>query len=142
MNTKVFAKMQKVIELVEAQGRPHGKDRFGRACECEQCETWDAAREIFTDMRTEAREITKMHVSSLLSDIGGLLNPDYRALNRYSEPNSRLLHACMCAYAKHVLDSPEIGWDQLGDILHSAILNELGDKGFAYWMEQVEHKKK
>jgi len=61
----------------------------------------------------------------LLTGIQALIKPDYHKLNEHNGRNDRLLHACLCAYAKHSLDCDDIGWGQLGDILHSALRNEF-----------------
>lgn len=73
--------------------------------------------------------------SPLLAGIEALSNPDYHALNRRGE---RLLHAVLCAYAKHHMGDPEIGWEQLSDILHDAICNEIGDDAFCEWVKRIE----
>lgn len=73
----------------------------------------------------------------LLSGVEALTKPNYHQLNRESRRNDRLLHAVLCAYAKHHLDCEEIGWNQLGDILHSAICNEIGDDAFCEWGDKI-----
>lgn len=73
----------------------------------------------------------------LLSGIDALTKPDYHRLNLHAGPNDRLLHAVLCAYAKHSLNSPDIGWDELGDILMHAITNEIGDEHYIRWAEQI-----
>ena len=45
-----------------------------------------------------------------------------------------LLEAAKLAYRKHHLGDDSIGWDELEDILHDALCNELGDDGFLMWM--------
>ena len=72
----------------------------------------------------------------LLSGIKNLTEPDYHKLNKYSGRNDRLLHAVLCAYVKHhlSLDNQYIRWNQLRDILLSAILNEIGDDKFNCWI--------
>lgn len=75
----------------------------------------------------------------LLTGIEALTKPDYKALNQHAGRNDRLMHAVLCAYAKHHLDSDEIGWGQLGDMLHAAICNELGDDEYVKWMETLTH---
>ena len=72
--------------------------------------------------------------SNLLSGIDALANPDYHELNRRGE---RLLHAVLCAYAKHHLDSPNIGWEQLSDILLDAICETIGDDEFCAWSKRI-----
>lgn len=71
----------------------------------------------------------------LLGSIKDIVEPDYHALNRHCERNDRLLHAVLCAYAKHHLDREEIGWNDLGDILMNAICNEIGDEAFCAWID-------
>ncbi len=69
--------------------------------------------------------------------IKALTEPDYHALNVEAGRNDRLLHAVLCAYAKHHLDCEDIGWNRLGDILHSAICNEIGDDNYIQWAERI-----
>lgn len=73
----------------------------------------------------------------LLSGVDHLARPDYHKLNEHAGRNDRLLHAVLCAYAKHHLDTSHIGWSELGDILHSAICNEIGDDAFCVWVERI-----
>ena len=40
------------------------------------------------------------------------------------------------AYRKHWLNDPDIGWHELGEILHGALCNSLGDKGFVEWLNE------
>jgi len=40
------------------------------------------------------------------------------------------------AYRKHWLNDPDIGWHELGEILHDALCNSLGDKGFVEWLNE------
>lgn len=75
--------------------------------------------------------------NELLGGLRALTNPDYHKLNVHAGRNDRLLHAVLCAYAKHVLSTDEIGWEELGDILHSAICNEIGDMNFTAWAESI-----
>lgn len=77
-------------------------------------------------------------VAGLLSDLKAITAPDYHWLNRNTKRNDRLLHAVLCAYAKHQLDCEEIGWDALGDILMNVICNEIGDDAFIAWGEMVQ----
>lgn len=74
----------------------------------------------------------------LLSGINALTKPDYHKLNRATERNDRLLHAVLCAYAKHHMGSEDIGWNQLGDILHSAICEAIGDDAYCAWSARMK----
>lgn len=69
-----------------------------------------------------------------LTGVEALTQPDYHKLNVHAGRNDRLLHAVLCAYAKHHLDCQDIGWTQLGEILHSAICNEIGDDAYQRWL--------
>jgi hypothetical protein len=69
----------------------------------------------------------------LLQGIIGLRNPPYHLPGMNTE--ARLLHACLCAYRKHVSGNENLGWDELGDILHNAICEAIGDDGFVEWNE-------
>lgn len=75
--------------------------------------------------------------SDLLAGVEALTKPDYRKLNVHAGRNDRLLHAVLCAYAKHQLDCEDIGWSKLGEILHSAICNEIGDDAYIEWGERM-----
>ncbi len=82
---------------------------------------------------------TETHNPALLSGIDSLTKPDYHSLNVHAGRNDRLLHSVLCAYAKHHLECSDIGWSQLGDILHSAICNEIGDDAFIQWGQRMEN---
>jgi hypothetical protein len=73
--------------------------------------------------------------SELLTSVAALTNADYRKLNENTGRNDRLLHAVLCAYAKHHLDCDDIGWVELGDILHAAICETIGDEAYCRWVE-------
>ena len=75
--------------------------------------------------------------SVLLAGVESLTKPDFHKLNVHAGRNDRLLHAVLCAYAKHHLELPDIGWNQLGDILHDAICNEIGDKEYLAWCSRL-----
>jgi hypothetical protein len=77
----------------------------------------------------------------LLTGVEALVKPDYHALNVSAGRNDRLLHAVLCAYAKHECDCEDIGWDQLGDILHNAICNEIGNEAYCKWVAMLEDTK-
>jgi predicted RNA-binding Zn-ribbon protein involved in translation (DUF1610 family) len=74
----------------------------------------------------------------LLSGVNALTSPDWHRLNAKTHRNDRLLHAVLCAYAKHHLDCEDIGWDQLGEILCDVICNEIGDVEFQRWLERMK----
>lgn len=74
----------------------------------------------------------------LLAGVESLTNPNFHNLNVHAGRNDRLLHAVLCAYAKHHLDCDDIGWNQLGDILHSAICNEIGDDEYCAWADLIK----
>lgn len=90
-----------------------------------------------TDSRPGMPELNQPEIKQLLSGVEGLTKPDYHKLNVHAGRNDRLLHAVLCAYAKHHLDCDDIGWNQLGDILHNALVNELGDDEFIAWGERI-----
>ena len=75
---------------------------------------------------------------NLLAGVEPLTNPNYHELNKHAGRNDRLLHAVLCAYAKHHLGCDDIGWDQLGDMLQSVICNEIGDDAFCRWLETMQ----
>ncbi len=70
----------------------------------------------------------------LLKDLSALTQPSYNKLN---ENKHRLLHAVLCAYAKHHLNKDEIGWQQLSSILCNAICEEIGDNEYCKWMDTM-----
>ena len=76
--------------------------------------------------------------SDLLSGVESLTKPDCHKLNVHDGRNDRLLHAVLCAYAKHHLDCEDIGWNKLSDILHCAISNEIGDDEYIAWCERIK----
>jgi hypothetical protein len=52
-----------------------------------------------------------------------------------------LLEAVQLSYRKHHLDDPSIGWDELSDVLMSALCDEMGDQKFQEWLDnQVRPK--
>jgi len=72
--------------------------------------------------------------NALLDGVTKLSHPDFHLLNKRGQ---RLLHACLCAYAKHSCDVEEIGWDELGDILCNAICEEIGDENYRKWLRNI-----
>lgn len=66
-----------------------------------------------------------------LENENSLLRPPYSGMNT----EERLLHACLCAYKKHVKMDDFIGWSELGDILHNVICESIGDRKFVEWNE-------
>jgi hypothetical protein len=49
-----------------------------------------------------------------------------------------LLNAVQLAYRKHHLGDESIGWEELGEVLHDALCEAMGDDGYIDWLEQVE----
>ena len=74
----------------------------------------------------------------LAGGVQAIVKPNYHTLNVHAGRDDRLLHAVLCAYAKHHLDCPDIGWAQLGDILHDAICNEIGDEAYIKWGKLIK----
>ena len=74
----------------------------------------------------------------MLTGVEALTKPDYHKLNVHAGRNDRLFHAVLCAYAKHELNAEDIGWEQLGEILHCAICNEIGDDSFLVWAARIK----
>lgn len=87
------------------------------------------------DSRTASDEAVVC--KELLAGVESLTKPDFDKLNVHAGRNDRLLHAVLCAYAKHHLDCVDIGWNQLGEILHDAICNEIGDKEYLAWCSKL-----
>ncbi len=88
-------------------------------------------------LTTKPETPAELSSSVLLAGVESLTKPDFHKLNVHAGRNDRLLHAVLCAYAKHHLDCEDIGWNQLGDMLHSAICNEIGDDAFCRWLETM-----
>ena len=57
-------------------------------------------------------------------------------IRRLNEHIKVLENAVKRAYRKHWLNDPDIGWHALGEILHDALCNSLGDKGFVEWLNE------
>ena len=97
-------------------------------------------------MSTKARMATKKFIfeapqkgfNPALLDKAVLLNPNFHKLNVFCNRNDRLLHVVMMAYAKHNLECLDIGWGELGDRLHDALCNEIGDDNYIKWAEQFK----
>ena len=52
--------------------------------------------------------------------------------------NERLRSAAQFAYRKHHLDDPNIGWDELSDILYTALCESMGDNEFVKWIDAAK----
>lgn len=76
-------------------------------------------------------------IRELLSGVEALTKPDFHKLNEHAGRNDRLLHAVLCAYAKHNLECDDIGWDQLNQILHDVLCNELGTEELLRWESRL-----
>jgi len=50
---------------------------------------------------------------------------------------AQLLDAAQMAYRKHHLGDDSIGWDELSEILLSAICDAMTDKGYQDWMKSL-----
>jgi hypothetical protein len=56
--------------------------------------------------------------------------------NRSAYVSERLLYVALLTYLKHVQGNDNIiGWNELGDELHSAICEAIGDDAFVQWNE-------
>lgn len=49
---------------------------------------------------------------------------------------ANLLDACKLTYRKHVMNDPNIGWEELSDYLCDALCNEIGDAKFVVWADK------
>jgi len=65
----------------------------------------------------------------LLNGLKGLKSPPWQHMTTHD----RLLHACLCAYRKHVMMNDDCGWDELATILDDAIREAIGDPDFTAW---------
>jgi len=58
------------------------------------------------------------------------MKPDMRELER---ENKILLNAVKMAYRKHHKDDPDIGWEELSEVLYHALAEVMGDDEFVKW---------
>lgn len=56
--------------------------------------------------------------------------------SRMDYVSQRLLHAVLVAYLKHHEGNDDIGWHELGDVLHTAICEAVGDDTYCAWIEK------
>jgi len=45
------------------------------------------------------------------------------------------------AYQKHVLDDPDVGWDELGEDLRMVLCNIMGHQDFNKWLDELSSDK-
>ena len=67
---------------------------------------------------------------------------DYAVLDgrsRTSHVAQLLLRAILLAYLKHCKDTDLIGWEALGDELHNAICEAIGDEEFCKWNDTTSN---
>lgn len=50
-----------------------------------------------------------------------------------ARPADEVVEAVKLAYRKHWLGDGSIGWDELGEKLHDALCNAMGDEEFVKW---------
>lgn len=74
-----------------------------------------------------------MKTQDILKGHKALLHPHFASMTQ----EQRLLRVALMAYAKHLLDSPHIGWEELGDALMCEICNIVGDDAFVEWGERM-----
>lgn len=53
------------------------------------------------------------------------------------EDRERLLDVCKMAYRKHVLNDDSVGWNQLSDALAAVLSDQMGDKEFVRWLDEM-----
>lgn len=58
-------------------------------------------------------------------------------VNLTERTQRQIVAAIMYAYAKHVLDKEDVGWDELGDILLNALCEAIGDDGYGRWSKDM-----
>jgi hypothetical protein len=57
------------------------------------------------------------------------------------ETYGHLLEVCQQAYLKHVMGVDEIGWNELGDNLNSALVSVMGESEYNKWMDKIQLEK-
>jgi len=57
--------------------------------------------------------------------------------SRTSYVSQRLLQVVLLTYLEHVKGNNVIGWDALGDELHAAICEAIGDDEFCKWNDTM-----
>jgi hypothetical protein len=73
--------------------------------------------------------------SALLRGVDAFIEPNYHKLNKRGH---RLIHACLAAYAKIACEIDAVSTDDVIDILHSAICNEIGDDAYCEWVGKID----
>jgi hypothetical protein len=58
-------------------------------------------------------------------------------MSELSQNEAKLLDAAQMAYRKHHLNDDSIGWDELSDILLSAICDTMTDEGYQIWLKSL-----
>ena len=71
--------------------------------------------------------------TKLLTGIEALKKPPFSEMTT----EDRLLRVLLMAYAKHHLDSPDIGWVELSDAMLCEICNTIGDDAFVEWGQRI-----
>jgi chromosome segregation ATPase len=59
-------------------------------------------------------------------------------IQRLRSRHAALVEVLKKAYSKHQLDDPNISWSELGEMLHDALCNSLGDDGFIKWFDEYK----
>jgi hypothetical protein len=57
------------------------------------------------------------------------------------DDNARLLKATKMAYQKHVMNDPDIGWEELSDVLLDTLCTVLEEDGYRAWIASLKNDK-
>jgi hypothetical protein len=112
------------------------RNRKFRDLPSESVKVWDAVA--LAALPSRERKVESFHPlqdADVLNQPGSMLR-DYRVGDNRSRTlyiSQRLLHVALLTYLKHHKGEDVIGWDALGDELHAAICEAIGDDEFCKW---------
>jgi hypothetical protein len=92
-------------------------------------------------MSNEHSSFHPLRHSDLLNQLGSDL-VDYSVEDKRSREHyvsQRLLKVVLLTYLKHVKNNDLIGWEALGDELHTAICEAIGDDEFCKWNDYTSN---
>lgn len=78
-----------------------------------------------------------MRFSDLCESDQKIVMSNMGRLKRREESRESMLEALKMAYRKHHMGDESIGWSELGDIMHDALCNEMGDDAYIEWLRST-----